>query len=41
LNEERLRDPEQRANDFLAACDKWVYKLAPLAKAPKWKVENE
>jgi hypothetical protein len=41
LDQERAKDPELWAREFLAAWDEWVYKLAPLAKAAKWKAENE
>jgi hypothetical protein len=41
LTEERRSDPEQWTRDFLTAWDEWTYKLAPLAKAAKWKAENE
>jgi hypothetical protein len=41
LKGERLLQPEQWAKEFLTAWDDWVYKLAPLAKASKWKAENE
>lgn len=41
LNHERLAQPEEWAKEFLTAWDEWVYKLAPLAKASKWKAENE
>jgi hypothetical protein len=41
LNQEREKDPELWTREFLAAWDEWVYKLAPLAKAFKWKAENE
>lgn len=41
LNDERRKDPEQWTKDFLTVWDEWVYKLAPLAKAPGWKAENE
>ena len=37
----RLEDPEQWTKEFLSAWDEWVYKLAPLAKAGKWRAENE
>jgi hypothetical protein len=37
----RLANPEQWAREFLTAWDDWVYKLAPLVKAPKWVAENE
>jgi hypothetical protein len=29
------------AQDFFTAWDNWIYKLAPLAKDPRWKAENE
>jgi Protein of unknown function (DUF2971) len=38
---DRLEDPEKWAEEFFLAWDEWVYKLAPLAKDPKWKAENE
>jgi hypothetical protein len=41
LNEQRSKQPEQWGKDFLTAWDEWVYRLAPLAKAAKWKAENE
>ncbi len=41
LNEERSKDPELWARDFLTAWDEWIYRLAPLVKAAKWKAENE
>ena len=41
LNEERMKDPDLWAREFFEAWDEWVYKLAPLAKDPKWKSENE
>jgi hypothetical protein len=41
LHGERLKDPEKWAKDFYLAWDEWVYRLAPLAKAPMWKPENE
>jgi hypothetical protein len=41
LTGERLENREQWARDFLTAWDEWVYKLAPLAKAWKWRAENE
>ena len=41
LNQERAKDPELWTREFLTAWDEWVYKLAPLAKASKWKAENE
>ncbi len=41
LTADRLENPEQWMRDFLTAWDEWVYKLAPLAKAPKWRAENE
>ncbi len=41
LHGERLQDPEKWAEEFFLAWDEWVYKLAPLAKDPKWKAENE
>jgi hypothetical protein len=41
LTQEREKDPELWAREFLAAWDEWVYRLAPLAKATKWKAEDE
>jgi hypothetical protein len=41
LTGDRLQDPEKWAEDFFLAWDDWVSKLAPLAKDPKWKSENE
>lgn len=41
LNEERMKDPDCWAREFFEAWDEWVYKLAPLAKDPKWKGESE
>ena len=41
LNEERMKDPDLWAREFFEAWDEWVYKLAPLAKDPKWKAESE
>ncbi|HEX4137117.1 MAG TPA: DUF2971 domain-containing protein [Bryobacteraceae bacterium] len=41
LTGDRLENPEQWMRDFLTAWDEWVYKLAPLAKAHKWRAENE
>lgn len=41
LNPERAKDPELWTREFLTAWDDWVYKLAPLAKASKWRAENE
>ena len=41
LTGERLENPEKWMTEFLAAWDEWVYKLAPLAKAWKWRAENE
>src|ERR1017187_7578942 len=41
LSQERRRDPELWTREFLTGWDEWVYKLAPLAKAPRWKAENE
>jgi hypothetical protein len=38
---ERLENPEQWTREFLTTWDEWVYKLAPLAKAGKWRAENE
>ena len=38
---DRLQNPEQWTKEFLTAWDEWVYRLAPLAKAEKWKAENE
>jgi hypothetical protein len=41
LNEERLKSSDVWAREFFEAWDEWVYKLAPLAKDPMWKSENE
>jgi hypothetical protein len=41
LNAERAQDTGSWTREFLTAWDEWVYKLAPLAKASKWKAENE
>lgn len=41
LNEDRIKDPDKWAREFYEAWDEWVYKLAPLAKAPRWKAESE
>lgn len=41
LNEERSQNMEGWAREFFGAWDEWVYKLAPLAKAARWKSENE
>jgi hypothetical protein len=41
LTGDRLESPDQWIRDFLTAWDEWVYKLAPLAKAIKWRAENE
>lgn len=41
LNQERAKDPDLWTREFLTAWDEWVYKLAPLVKASKWKAENE
>lgn len=41
LTPERMKDPEQWAKDFYLAWDEWIYRLAPVAKDPKWKSENE
>lgn len=41
LTGERLDQPDQWKRDFLTAWNGWVYKLAPLAKADKWRAENE
>lgn len=41
LTEARRNDPEKWAAEFFNAWDEWVYKLAPLAKDPRWKSENE
>jgi hypothetical protein len=41
LHGERVKEPEDWAKEFFDAWDQWVYRLAPLAKDPKWKVENE
>jgi len=41
LTEGRLENKDQWMRDFLSAWDGWVYKLAPLAKAFKWRAEDE
>jgi hypothetical protein len=41
LQGERLREPEKWAEEFFAAWDEWIYRLAPLAKDQKWKSEYE
>jgi hypothetical protein len=41
LTGERQQDPAKWAEEFFLAWDEWIYKLAPLAKDPKWKAENE
>ena len=41
LKGERLQDPQKWAEEFFLAWDEWIYKLAPLAKDPQWKAENE
>jgi hypothetical protein len=41
LTGDRLNSPDDWAKDFFLAWDEWVYKLAPLAKDPKWKSERE
>jgi hypothetical protein len=41
LTGDRLKSPEDWAKDFFLAWDEWVYKLAPLAKDPKWRSEME
>jgi hypothetical protein len=41
LTDERLKNPEEWGTLFFNAWDKWVYKLAPLAKDYKWRSENE
>lgn len=41
LQGERLQDPGKWAEEFFAAWDEWIYKLAPVCKDPKWKAENE
>jgi len=41
LNGERLQQPEKWGEEFFTAWDEWVYKLAPLAKDPKWQAEKE
>jgi DUF2971 family protein len=41
LTGERLNDPAKWGEEFFAAWDEWVYRLAPLAKDAKWKAENE
>jgi hypothetical protein len=41
INEERGKDLERWGTDFFQAWDEWVYRLAPLAKDPRWQPENE
>ena len=41
LNGERLEAPDKWAEEFFAAWDEWVYRLAPLAKDYKWKAASE
>jgi hypothetical protein len=41
INDERSQDMVKWAREFFEAWDEWVYKLAPLAKDPGWKNENE
>jgi hypothetical protein len=41
LNPERMKNPDLWAREFFDAWDEWVYRLAPLAKDPKWRAENE
>lgn len=41
LHGERLQAPEKWAELFFAAWDEWIYRLAPLAKDPVWRAENE
>ena len=41
LTEERRKDPDLWAQEFYLAWDEWIYKLAPVAKDPKWKSETE
>jgi hypothetical protein len=41
LASDPARDAEAWAPEFLAAWDDWVYRLAPLAKASRWKAEDE
>src|SRR5579863_114682 len=41
IDEERAKDLERWGGEFFEAWDEWVYKLAPLAKDPTWRSENE
>ena len=41
LTGDRLANRDEWMRDFLTAWDEWVYRLAPLAKASKWRSENE
>ena len=41
LTAERATNPALWAEEFFNAWDEWIYKFAPLAKEPKWSVENE
>jgi len=41
LTGDRLQDPGKWAEEFFAAWDEWIYKLAPLAKDSVWSSENE
>jgi hypothetical protein len=41
LTNDTSRDPNTWAEEFFPAWDEWTYKLAPLAKDPKWRAENE
>jgi len=41
LKGDRIQAPEKWAEEFFQAWDEWIYRLAPLAKAPTWKAENE
>ncbi len=41
LKGDRVSDPDKWAEEFFAAWDEWIYRLAPLAKAYQWRSENE
>jgi hypothetical protein len=41
LSGERLQAPEKWAEEFFAAWDEWIYRLAPIAKDPNWRSERE
>jgi hypothetical protein len=41
LTGERLQDPTKWAEEFYAAWDEWIYRLAPLAKDYKFRAERE